>query len=273
MTPLRRLRRLGLVPACAVLVLWPERAAGQDFSTPAPPWPPATPSALLERGLPPPAPGVALELALVRWYGLDDLASRAVSVGGGWRSARVACGFGQTGDREVGWNTLAIAGGVAQSTAGAAVRAVARRDRVPSMEVLPRDWGAGIEIGAGAWVEAGHGVHVWALVPQLWTDGAAPPLDRGLELGAGAHRSDLGAWFTRTTARAGSASRGEHAAGVAAYGGPLTLWLAMRDRPFRGGVGVAGRLSGLQVAIEAESHPVLGQTLRLTAVVGSGGAP
>ena len=65
---------------------------------------------------------------------------------------------------------------------------------------------------------------------------------------------------------AGSAREG----GVSTTSGPLALWLIARDRPLRGGLGVAARARALRVAVQVESHPVLRETTRLSIALGGG---
>jgi len=105
-------------------------------------------------------------------------------------------------------------------------------------------------------------------VPQAWAGGVAPPLDRPLELGARyeleipGDREGLAFWLTR-----GSPSRNspaDHGAGAALRSGPITAWGTVRDRPLRGGFGLAARTRWLSVVAEVESHPDLGETVRLS---------
>ena len=84
---------------------------------------------LLERALPSPHAGATAAAATTRWWGLRELETRSIALGGAWRGARVAVGLSQTGAPELGWTTLALAAGVASPAAGAAFRAVTRSDR------------------------------------------------------------------------------------------------------------------------------------------------
>ena len=46
--------------------------------------------------------------------------------------------------------------------------------------------------------------------------------------------------------------------------GPWSAWLAARDRPLRGSVGVAGGYRGFRISAAVESHPVLGETTMIS---------
>jgi len=46
--------------------------------------------------------------------------------------------------------------------------------------------------------------------------------------------------------------------------GTVDVWLEARDHPARGGFGVAATKHALRLAASVESHPVLGETLRLS---------
>mgnify|MGYP001143178705 CR=1 FL=1 len=134
---------------------------------------------------------------------------------------------------------------------------------------------AGAEVGWGAWLEAAPGLTLWASVPQAWAVGVAPPLDRPLEIGArygpaapdGAGGPTL--WLARSAPSRGGSP--DHDAGVSLAAGPLLVWCSARDRPLRGGVGVTAAARGLRLAAGVESHPDLGETVRVT--LGLGGAP
>ena len=105
-------------------------------------------------------------------------------------------------------------------------------------------------------------------VPQAWAGGVAPPLDRPLELGARyefgdpGDREGLALWLTRASPSRNSPA--DHGAGAALRSGPITAWGTVRDRPLRGGFGLAARVRWLLVAAEVEGHPDLGETVRLS---------
>lgn len=249
-----------LALACAT------RALAQEFPTL--PFNALGAASLLERGLPPVAPGMRFESSVTRWFGMSELATTAAALGGGWRSARWAVGAARTGALEVGWSTLAVAGGWADARSGAAVRAVLRG---PSGSD-GASW-RGAEAGAGAWAMAGRGVRLWASAPQLWVDGEPPPLERRLELGARLVTGDVELWLLRATAPgAPGALRGEHAAGLTAHLGCLALWTRLRDAPARGGFGWGLTWRGFLISCEAETHPILGETLVMGLAAGSGAA-
>jgi hypothetical protein len=220
---------------------------------------------LLERALPPDGPGARFESSVTSWFGMSELATSAVSLAGGWRGARVSAGVARTGTTEVGWNTLAVAGGWTDRHSGAAVRAALRG------QTGEGSW-RGVEAGAGAWVQAAPDVRLWCSAPQLWQDGEPPPLTRRLELGARLTAGELELWLLRAAAPGSpGALRGEHAAGVATRLGALVLWTQVRDAPVRGGFGFAATWRGLRVSCEADTHPILGDTLVLGLAAGEGG--
>jgi hypothetical protein len=119
---------------------------------------------------------------------------------------------------------------------------------------------AGVEAGAGAWVEAADGVRVWASAPQIWTGGMAPPLARPLELGVRVGDENA-AWLRLVAPRAGD--DGERALGVSLYVAPLQAWAEVRDAPLRGSIGISAAISALRVDVRVDAHPVLGETTRL----------
>ena len=240
-------------------------AIAQDFTSAQLAGPGASACALIERGLPGAAPGVSLEACFARWLALPDLETRAVACAAGWRLARVAAGVSQTGEPDLGWSAAGLACGVAGAEGGAAVRALARRDRtiVPGSAAAERlEARAGVEVGGGAWLEAAPGLRLWASAPQLWMAGTAPPLERPLEIGVVLERDGLAAWLSRAAPTGDTPP--DHAAGLALRSGPLLAWGTVRDRPLRGGLGVAARARGLTVAAEVEGHPDLGETVRLS---------
>ena len=254
----------GLAFLLATLVSSP--AWTQDFASPAPPSAYAgasTPAVFLERGLPAARPRIAAEALVTRWYEVPDLATRAVALAAGWRSLRAAAGISRTGEAELGWSTAAVAFGVAGQGAGGALRAAARRDDVPGALAAALGPGAGLEAGGGAWVEAGAGITLSASAPQIFARGVSPPLERGLEIGASWVMDDLSLRLTRVSTR-GGAGAAQHEAGLALSAGPLTVWLEARDQPTRGALGLAARAGMLVVAGAVESHPVLGETVRLS---------
>jgi hypothetical protein len=256
---------LSALTALALLLL-PAAARAQDFASPAPPALIGTPAILLERGLPAPCAAPAAEAVATSWYGMSDLTTRAVAIAAGWRSVRAAAGISRTGEAELGWTTGGLALGVAGEGAGAALRAAARRDRDPAALEDALGRGAGLEVGGGAWVEAGAGITLIASAPQIFTRGVAPPLERGLEIGASWIMDDISLRLTRVSAR-GGAGAARHEAGLALSAGPLTIWLEARDLPASGTLGLAARARALMVAGSVESHPVLGQTVRMTLVI------
>lgn len=252
-----------MIAASLVLALNAAPAPAQDFASPAPPARAASPAAFLERALPTPGTSPAVEALESRWYEVPGLITRAAALAAGWRSIRAAAGISRTGDRELGWSTGALALGVAGKGAGGALRAAARRDCDPGALEAALGPGAGLEVGGGAWVEAGMGITLSASAPQLFTRGVSPPLERGLEIGAAWVFDDLSLRLARLSARGGAGSA-QHEAGFALSAGPLTVWLEARDQPARGALGLAARAGVVSVAGVVESHPLLGETLRLS---------
>lgn len=247
--------------ACLALAT---RAIAQDFTGAMPPGPASSAGAFIESGLPQIGAGAALDASYTSWFGLPELETRAVACAGGWRLARVAAGFSQTGEPELGWSAVGFACGVARPGGGAGLRAVARRDVAvePGSAAAARfDARAGAEVGWGAWLEAARGLRLWAAVPQSWSTGVAPPLDRPLELGGAFERDGLTLWLARSAPSGGAEA--DHGAGVALRSGPLVAWASARDRPLRGGVGLTASARRLFVAAAVESHPELGETVRL----------
>lgn len=241
------------------------RALAQDFAGAALPGPASWACGFLESGLPSPGAGPALDASYTRWFGLPELETRAVACGAGWRRVRVAAGFSQTGEPDLGWSALGLACGVARPEGGAGLRAVARRDRAvaPGSAAAARlEARAGAEVGWGAWLRAARGLRLWAAVPQSWTAGVTPPLDRPLEIGAAFERDGLALWLTRSAPSGGTEA--DHGAGAALRSGPLLAWGAVRDRPLRGGFGLVAAARRFFVAAAVESHPELGETVRLS---------
>jgi hypothetical protein len=267
---IRRLAALAPVALAAVIAL-AARAAAQDFTSATLPGPASSANGFIESGLPPRHAGPAFDASYARWFGLPELETRAVACGAGWRLARVAAGFSQTGEPDLGWSAAGLACGVARTDGGAGLRAVARRDRSiePGSAAAARlDARAGAEVGWGAWLEAARGLRLWATVPQSWSAGVAPPLDRPLEIGGEFERDGLILWLTRSAPSGGAEA--DHGAGVALRSGSLAAWALVRDRPLRGGVGLVASARRLFVAAAVESHPELGETVRLA--LGLGGA-
>jgi hypothetical protein len=240
-------------------------ARGQEFAAPAPACD-RSPAALLERALPP-GPGIELGALAIRWHALPELVTRSLTAGLAWRSVRLAAGVSQTGEPDLGWSAAALGVGLAGEAAGVGVRGAARRREAPVHGAAA----TGIEAGAGAWARAAPQVEVWAAAPQIWTGGEAPPLERWLEIGAVARAAGSMAWVARAGAPgAPRGLRAEHLAGIGLALGPATLWLEARDHPARGTLGVAGGAGPLRAAVAVESHPVLGETVRVALTVGGG---
>jgi len=256
--------------ALALALLANAGAAAQEFAPIAPAGPGPTPGGFLENGLAPEASALALEAALTDWYGLPELATGALSAGAGAGPVRAAMGIAQMGDRDLGWQAAAIALGVARFHGGAGLRVAARRDRAvepDSPAAVRLEERAGLEVGWGGWTRVGRRLVLWASVPQAWCGGTAPPLDRPLETGLRCEvPGGLALWGMR-----GAASRGglpDHAAGLSLAVGPLVAWGSARDRPLRGAIGVAATVTRVRVAAVVESHPDLGETLRLGLALG-----
>ena len=243
-------------------------ASAQDFDLPAPAWPMSPVAAWFERALPPAVAAAVAEAGVIRWHGLDALATRAIAAGAGWRALRVGLGLSQTGEPDVGWTALASVAGAVVPRGGASLRAVSRRDRTSPFGFDARGAAVGVEVGGGAWIEAAEGVHVWASAVQMWTSGAAPPLARPLEIGGAADLGGVTLWLSRSGVT--GAARGGRAAGLATTAGPLDVWLLARDQPLRGGLGVSAHVRGLRVAAQIDSHPVLRETARLSLGAGGG---
>ncbi len=224
---------------------------------------------LLERALPATAAGFSVAASSTRWWGLGDLETRSLALGGSWRGARGALGLSQTGVPDLGWTTLALAAGAVAPGAGAALHVVTRRDRDAPWSVryaLERE--AGLEIGAGAWLEPSPGLRAWASAPQLWVRGEPPPLVRQLELGLRAG-GETAVWCTLRAPRAGD--DGERALGVILSLAPLAAWAEVRDAPMRGSAGLSARAGPLAIRTRVDSHPALGETLRFSVEWRAGG--
>ena len=259
----------------AALALASTPAAAQDFASAVPPGAlagAASPASFLERALPCPRAAIAIEALGSQWYEVPGLTTRAAALAAGWRSIRAAAGVSRTGDAELGWSTGALALGVAGGGAGGALRAAVRRDAGTPAQMAALGPGTGLEAGAGAWVDAGAGVTLTASAPQIFTRGLVPPLERGFEIGAGWALDDLSLRLARVSTR-GGAGAAQHEAGLALSAGPLTAWLEVRDQPVRGALGLRARAGALSVAGVVESHPVLGETVRLSLALSRPAAP
>ena len=237
-------------------------AAAQDFSGASPAGSARAPDGLLDRALPSATASISASASQTRWWGLPDLETRSVSMGGSFHSWRAALGLSQTGEPELGWTSLGLGFGAASERAGAGLRACVRRDRdAPWSVARAFTTGDGVEAGAGAWIMAGAAVRAWASAPQVWTSGASPPLVRPLELGMRVGDDDA-AWVRLVAPRAGD--DGERALGVSLHVAPLLVWAEVRDAPLRGSVGLSGAVASLRVAARIDAHPVLGETVRFS---------
>jgi len=261
-----RITRLAMVALLALIagLTLVARSVAQDFTSATPPGPASSAGAFIESGLPAIGVGSAFDASYTRWFGLPELETRAVSGAAGGRLVRVAAGFSQTGEPDLGWSAVGLACGVARPDGGAGLRAVARRDLAiePGSAAAARLAArAGVEVGWGAWLEAARGLRLWAAVPQSWSTGVAPPLDRPLEIGVSFERDGLTLWLMRSAPSGGAEA--DHGAGVALGSGGLLAWASVRDRPLRGGVGLVASVRRLFVAAAVESHPELGETVQL----------
>ena len=256
----RVLRAAALALALSLPGAPPARA--QDFTPGLASGPQPGAAALLERALPQGPPAWGTEATSTRWFALPDLQTRALAAQAGARSVRVAAGLSQTGGPELGWTAAALAVGGAGPEGGAAVRAIARRERAAGpLATRGLAQGAGLEAGAGAWLLAAPGLVLWASAPQLWTRGEAPPLARPLELGARLDRAGSATWLALSAPVAGL--DGERAAGVRLGTRTLALWAEARDAPWRASVGLEARLRTLALRCRVDAHPVLGETTTL----------
>jgi len=249
-------------------------ARAQDFASAAPPWPRGAAGPLLEDGLAPANTRFALDATVTRWFGLTSFETRSLATMARFHTVVVAAGVAQTGGPEVGWTAAGLAIGAASARGGVAVRGVARRDRLTSFALNGDPDTAGGELGVGAWAATGESVRLWASAPQLWREGAAPPLGRALALGVAWEGDGLSAWLGRRAVVGVSGERhGEHEAGVTLGGPALALWCAARDRPLRASLGVSAGLGGVRSAAAFDSHPVLAETSRLTLSLAHGHEP
>jgi hypothetical protein len=258
------------VLACAAMVLLAAPCGAQDFAGPIVPGEPASPAAFLEHALPPARPAVAGEALASSWFAVPGLTTRALALAGGWRALRVAGGVSQSGDDDLGWSATALAAGVSSGVTGGALRIAARRDGGAGALDAALGPGTGLEVGGGAWVEVGAGLVTWASAPQVWARGVAPPLRRGFEIGATWVMDDLALRLGRASP-GGEGGSALHEAALSLSAGALTAWLEARDQPLRGSLGLAARAGPVSVAGVVESHPLLGETVRLSLALGGGG--
>ncbi len=244
---------------CAACTFTASRVAAQDLAGAAPTGD-LDLFALLEHALPSGEGGLTAAASSTRWWGLRELETRTVALGGGVRALRLAAGLSQTGAPELGWTTLAFAAGGVAPGAGAAVRVVTWRDRdrpwSPGLALQPE---SGLAFGAGAWLEPVDGVRLWASAPQMRARGQPPPLERTLALGVRAGGASA-IWCTLRAPRA--SDDGERSLGLVLALAPLEAWAEVRDAPLRGSVGLRARAGPLRVGARADSHPWLGETLR-----------
>ena len=248
----------------AVLLASPWPARAQDFVSASIAGPSPSPLVLLEDGLPSGRTGIAAEASVTRWWGLPDLATRSVAIGASFRSLRCAGGISQTGEADLGWSSAGVALGAAGDSWGVALRGVARRDRDRDAVSSALGPGLGAEAGAGAFIEPSPGLAGWASAPQLWTRGLAPPLTRALEIGGRASVDDFIVWLAQRAAPRTGAGSGVRTLGIALSIFPLRVWVEARNHPLRGTAGVEARAGGLSAGLEIESHPALGETVRVS---------
>lgn len=247
-----------------VLAIAPRSARAQDFTAALPAGPARSPFAMLESGLPSPSTTSGIGSSRCAWLGTPDLVTRALGAAIGVRAIRAAVGLSQTGDPEIGWTAVGVALGGAGSAGGAALRLEGRRDRHPQPAPGPLGAGIGAEAGAAAWVAASRALTVWTAAPQVWRRGAAPPLARGLEIGAKLAGQGCALWLCHRAPPHAADADPEHEAGLLLGMGACAAWARARDRPLRGGIGVSLARRPLVVAAEIESHPVLGETTRVS---------
>ena len=203
-------------------------------------------------------------MKLGAWLGAPDLVTRALAAAVSVRAARAGVGLSQTGDPEIGWTAVSLAVGGAGAAGGAALRLQGRRDRHPQPAGSPLGPGIGAEAGAAAWVMASRALTVWSAAPQMWRRGASPPLARGLEIGARLAGEGCALWLCHRAPPHAADADPEHEAGLLLGMGTCAAWVRARDRPLRGGIGISLARRPLVVAAEIESHPVLGETTRVS---------
>jgi hypothetical protein len=240
-------------------------ARAQDFESAGYGGTPATGLVFLDTGLPPEASSAGFEAVTASRFGLAELSTHALAAAGGWRSLRLAAGVAQTGDAEIGWSGFGAAAGAANKVWGAGVRGVARRDRFAA-GVL--NWGA--EFGGGVWLRPWTAGWVWASAPAIATSGLAPPLARGLAMGAAFEGAGVRIWFEHEALPEAPATRASHRAGLAMNSAPLGVWVEGFDAPLRAAAGIHARAGFVTVRAQAASHPLLGETMRIALSVGGG---
>lgn len=249
---------LALVLHCSLV----HRASAQEFAGTTPGAQARGPGAVLEWGLVG-APATGMDVAVTRWFALPTLQTRAAALGAVFRSLHVALGAASTGEPDVGWDALAIGVGVGRPVCGVGIRAAVRRDRdwvAAPAGVLGRAVGA--ESGAGAWLQPGARVRVWVSAPQLWQRGVAAPLARPLESGVRLGDAQCAGWLVLRAASVGD--DGARAAGLWLGRGPLACWAEVSDTPLRASVGVRAVRGMLACGARLDTHPVLGETTRLS---------
>ncbi|HTK32393.1 MAG TPA: hypothetical protein VL332_10585 [Candidatus Saccharimonadaceae bacterium] len=255
---------VALAFACALA----PAARAQDFAGPAPAGPAESPATFLERALPPAAPAATLAALAVRWDGVDELVTRGLAAGIGWGPARGAIGVSQTGDWELGWTGVAGAAGAAFANGACGLRFAARRDREADAAPLELGPTLGVETGFAAWIAPAPDFVGWASAPAVWRRGAAPPLERALELGVRWRSGDAAAWLAHRAPPRGIDDSGERVGGLSLVFGATRVWLEARDRPLRGSLGIEARVHGVALGCEVDSHPVLEETARLGVTLG-----
>jgi len=248
------------------LALAAPAARAQDFEPAGPAGSARSASAFLDAALPPAGAGTRLELLGVTRYALPELATRAVAAAAGWRTLRIAAGLSQTGDEALGWTAVGAAAGVAGPGWGAGLRAVGRRDRT-LLDPAVR-WGG--EVGAGLRLEAGGPFTAWASAPSAWSAGAAPPLARGFSLGASVRGEGVRGWIEHEARPEGPGAQAVHRAGVALEAGVFGVWVEGIDAPLRAALGMEARAGAMRVVASLESHPLLGEVVRLSLGLGGG---
>jgi hypothetical protein len=244
-------------------------ALAQDFSVAGEVAAASCAAGALDTALPSRSSAFTADALAIGRYALPELSTRALAAGAGWRSLRGSLGISQTGAADVGWSAAALAAGVAHARWGAGLRALARRDQDPLARLLAADRGIGGECGAAAWLDLEGRVTLWASAPQLWVRGAPPPLSRGLTTGIVIDGHDARAWFEHEAGPEAAAAPASHRAGVALGSGPFRVWVEGFDAPLRGAVGIAAEVPFGRVSAAMESHPVLGETVRLALMLGA----
>jgi hypothetical protein len=244
-------------------------AIAQDFAFDPGAGPAVTPSAFLERGLPPARAGLGFEAASARWMGVEGWSTAALAGLASLGPACLAAGVSRTGDAALGWHSVGVALGARAAHAGAALRALGRRDRAE--QPGPLDAVLGAEAGGGAWARAGEAVELWASAPQLWTGGVGPPLARALEIGGAVRAGDVRVWVAHGFARRAASMTTRRSAGAALTAPSGSIALHVRERPLRGGASACARAGAVRAGVGVESHPALGEIWSLSlAWIGGG---